>query len=169
MQRHLLQGFAAGMFLTACISLLGVYNSDNDSNNIDPNQAIAELKKNGYQVLTTAEWNDLQAQIVTGKPAGEQSVEATAAETEDSSVSTSQTPAKETKDEVKSYTLTIAAGMNSSDVAERLEQNGIIDDSFVFQQYLIDRKLDGAIQIGSYQVRSDMSFEVITSIITKGR
>ncbi|MET3699239.1 YceG-like family protein [Bacillus oleivorans] len=168
MQRQLIQGFAIGMFLTACISLLGFYNLNINEQNIDPKQAIEELEQSGYQVLSTAEWNDLQTQIVNNKPQEEEAAEEEEQdETENSSGQTTQSDEK--KSDTKSYTLTIEAGMNSSDVSERLEENGIVEDSFVFQQYLIDRNLDGAIQIGSYQVSSDMSFEVITSIITKGR
>ena len=168
MQRQLLQGFAAGMFVTACISLLGFYNLDHHTEDMDVSKAITKLEESGYQVLPTAEWNELQTKIVNSQP-GEERVEGVSEKTENPGGTNTQSTPEETKAEVKSYTLTIEAGMNSSDVAHRLEENGIIEDSFVFQQYLIDRKLDGAIQIGSYQVSSGMSFEAITSIITKGK
>ncbi|MGG3842595.1 endolytic transglycosylase MltG [Anoxybacillus kestanbolensis] len=65
------------------------------------------------------------------------------------------------------YTLTIAKGEASRDIANRLEQAHIIDDAQSFLTYLDTHQLTRAVRPGTYVVTSDMSYEQIARKITK--
>lgn len=65
------------------------------------------------------------------------------------------------------YELEIQAGMNSSDIAETLFREKVIDDEHDFEQYLIDHDYNRRMQIGSFTLTNDMSYEQIAKIITK--
>ncbi|MBO8156090.1 MAG: hypothetical protein H0Z32_06510 [Bacillaceae bacterium] len=57
--------------------------------------------------------------------------------------------------------------MNSSDVSELLYQAQIIDNEKRFNQYLVENGLSTRIQIGEYELISDMTYEEIAAIITR--
>ncbi|PIC03801.1 aminodeoxychorismate lyase [Anoxybacillus flavithermus] len=65
------------------------------------------------------------------------------------------------------YTLTIAKGEASQDIARRLEQARIIDNAQSFLTYLDTHHLTRALRPGTYIVTSDMSYEQIAQNITK--
>ncbi|WP_461200588.1 endolytic transglycosylase MltG [Anoxybacillus sp. TBDG-1] len=65
------------------------------------------------------------------------------------------------------YTLTIAKGEASQDIASRLEQAHIIDNAQSFLTYLHTHHLTRALRPGTYVVTSDMSYEQIARNITK--
>lgn len=65
------------------------------------------------------------------------------------------------------YTLTIAKGEASRDIANRLEQAHIIDDAQSFLTYLGTHQLTRAVRPGTYVVTSDMSYKQIARKITK--
>ncbi len=56
--------------------------------------------------------------------------------------------------------------MSSKEISEELVDAGIIDDANGFNTYLAEQKLQHLIQIGEYEVDSEMSFQQITEIIT---
>ncbi|WP_163150919.1 endolytic transglycosylase MltG [Anoxybacillus sp. MB8] len=65
------------------------------------------------------------------------------------------------------YTLTIAKGEASRDIAKRLQQAHIIDDAQSFLTYLDAHQLTRAVRPGTYVITSDMSYEQIARKITK--
>lgn len=62
--------------------------------------------------------------------------------------------------------LTIEPGSTSTTVAEKLERSGIIDSAKELEQYMIDNKLAGRIQIGVHEIDTSMDLNTIASIIT---
>lgn len=71
------------------------------------------------------------------------------------------------KDETKTYTININDGVLSSTISDRLEANGIIDNSTKFNLYLTDNGYGEKIQLGKFKVNSDMSFKEIAEAITR--
>ncbi|MBR7554374.1 endolytic transglycosylase MltG [Allobacillus sp. SKP8-2] len=61
----------------------------------------------------------------------------------------------------------IEQGMNSSDIADSLERNKIINDRKPFIDYLAEHDLSQTIQLGSYEIDSSMSIEEIAKLITR--
>ncbi|MFC0089559.1 endolytic transglycosylase MltG [Allobacillus sp. GCM10007491] len=81
--------------------------------------------------------------------------------------STSDDSASSNEKDVFHYVLEIEQGMNSSDIADSLERNKIINDRKPFIDYLAEHDLSQTIQLGSYEIDSSMSIEEIAKLITR--
>ncbi|MCA1031746.1 endolytic transglycosylase MltG [Bacillus timonensis] len=71
-----------------------------------------------------------------------------------------------TSTDILFYDLVINEGMYSSDISKLLFEAGIIKDATEFNQYLIDNNLQDKVQIGTYEVTNEMSYEEIAELIT---
>lgn len=65
--------------------------------------------------------------------------------------------------DVITYTLTVARGMSSNAVCRLLNENGIIDNAVDFDNYLVSNGYAEKIRVGSFEVRSDMSYEELAT------
>lgn len=75
---------------------------------------------------------------------------------------------KETEEvKPRTYTLTIKSGMTISEISEYLIAANIIENRDTFASYLIENNYGTSIQIGQYELHTDMSTEEIAKIITK--
>ncbi len=72
----------------------------------------------------------------------------------------------ETKDEVKKISFRVQEGFVSKDIADILEDNDIIDDSAEFVEYLEDNDYSPYLQLGTFEVTSDMNYKEIAETIT---
>ena len=63
--------------------------------------------------------------------------------------------------------LTINSGDWAKKVADKLEKEGVIDDSDKFVDYMKDNDYDGKIRAGEYQFEEDEDFSEIAKMITK--
>ena len=86
------------------------------------------------------------------------------AEQEDTGTSENE---DESGENVYHYVLQIESGMNSSDIADLLESNQVIEDASSLIEYLQENDLSQTIQLGSYEVTSTMSIEEIAQMITR--
>lgn len=68
--------------------------------------------------------------------------------------------------ELSKTVINIRSGMNSIDTSLLLEQAGIVKNQKVFDEYLVDNKLNDRIQIGKYELNSEMTFAEIAELIT---
>lgn len=74
----------------------------------------------------------------------------------------------EKEDEITSvfkYHLLITKGMNSSDISELLAKAKIIEDADAFNTFLGEKNYHHKIQIGEYELTSEMSMEEIADMI----
>ena len=65
--------------------------------------------------------------------------------------------------DVITYTLTVVKGMSSNAVCRLLNENGIIDNAADFDNYLVSKGYAEKIRVGSFDVRSDMSYEELAA------
>lgn len=70
------------------------------------------------------------------------------------------------KDDVIKGTLYIYSGLSLFDIAKKLKEMGIIDNSVEMELYLAQPEYSRNIQIGKYELDSTMSIEDIANIIT---
>lgn len=64
-------------------------------------------------------------------------------------------------------TITVKEGQPSSVVASQLKEQGIIEDSFEFDEYLEKNNYATKIRPGKYDVTKDMDFEKIVDVLLK--
>lgn len=74
-------------------------------------------------------------------------------------------PTKEPEKTVKA-TIVVERGNSASVVCEKLEQAGIVKDGSDFRKYLISRDLTDFINVGTYELSSDMSYKELAKKIT---
>lgn len=64
-------------------------------------------------------------------------------------------------------TVTIPSGLSSDQVAAILYREGLVDSSYSFNQYLVDRRMDRTIRSGVKTIPAGSTYEQIASIICK--
>lgn len=73
----------------------------------------------------------------------------------------------EKNEKVISYILKVKSKMTTSEIADLLEKEKIIEDAPKFQDYMNKEKLSRQVQIGEYIVSSNMSYQELGKLITK--
>ena len=68
---------------------------------------------------------------------------------------------------VSVVTIVVKKGMTSEAISRKLEEAGIIDDWYGFNQYLLKNKLNGILRIGSFKIEKGASYDKIAKILTK--
>ena len=71
-----------------------------------------------------------------------------------------------TPDTVVKATIVVERGNSASKVCKQMELAGVIKEADDFRQYLISRDLTDFINIGTYELSSDMSYKEMAKIIT---
>jgi hypothetical protein len=73
----------------------------------------------------------------------------------------------EEEEEITTYTLNIESGMTTSEFSSLLEDNDIIDDAAEFNRYIEDEDYSQRVQIGEFELTSDMSMYEVAEAITR--
>jgi hypothetical protein len=156
------QAFAAGMIVATSL-LGGTYllsdkqpaSADIEKKEISESEVESFLTSNGKISVPTDEYEEL---LAVKDNALKQPVE------QPEKVEEKQP--EEKKEEVVKYTVKVTAGMSTYEISNLLEQNGIISDSFAFDQYLIKHNFHRKIQLGSFEVRKGMDSYQLAHILT---
>lgn len=190
--RQPVRAFAIGLFTAGIIMLIGIFYFDDSAKTADDlsiDEMTSSLKEEGYRVVTEEEYiavsvnkdktqqkaNEAEKPNADQKKDDKQNKDKQDVDKEDKSgnaVDDEEKTSKkkddeEDKDETKTYTININDGVLSSTISDRLEANGIIDNSTKFNLYLTDNGYGEKIQLGKFKVNSDMSFKEIAEAITR--
>lgn len=163
------QAFAAGMIVATSV-LGGTYllsdkqsaTADAVKKEVTEKEVKSFLTDKGQTSIATEEYEEL---LATKDKALQQTETKKQAPKEDSTEEVK--PVEEKKEEAVKYKLTIQSGMTTSEVSDLLEQNGIITDSFEFDQYLIKGGYHQKVQLGSFDVQKGMDHKQLAEAITK--
>lgn len=79
----------------------------------------------------------------------------------------SQTSTSDKSEEAVTYTLEIYRNISTYNISEKLEDAGIIDNAREFELLLAKDEYARRLQIGTYNVNSNMTMEEIATMITK--
>lgn len=159
MDRKFTQALASGLLVSALL-LFGFQHFSADD------KAIKTLgSKDGFVEISKSELKQLQSNRQEWQDKYETLLaEQEALEKQDQK---ENSPEKESIKKPVTYHLVIKKGTTSKDISRILAEEGIIDDADDFDTYLGERQLQGYMQIGEYEVNSDMKFSEISAIITK--
>ncbi|SNZ10844.1 YceG-like family protein [Terribacillus aidingensis] len=150
--KQVLQGFAAALLL-AGVCMLFLYITSDDSatkttstapikkEQLSTEEMKTRLAEDDYYILSSQEYEELQKKTETKEK-----------------TETAQT---------EKFQLKLKSGMTSDEVAQLLEEKSILEDGEAFLTYLNVTKASKALQVGTYHVSSDMSYEEITDLLTK--
>ncbi|WP_430785254.1 hypothetical protein VBD025_10670 [Virgibacillus flavescens] len=150
------RAFSIGLFTAGIIFLAIVlyFEKDQEESTMSKENMITDLEKNGMQVLTQDEYISLSVNDESKDKDNEESKEP------------EKEPEKEQESEVKTYTLTIEPGLASSSISSILEDNGIIESASEFNDYLEQNDYSQYVQIGEFELTSDMTMNQVAETIT---
>lgn len=171
MSKNGLRGFGTGIFVACAIIAIYYYmfshlgsspsTKSNAGKAITQDQVNLYLANHGQIAVDQATFNKWQ--ISQSQPSTSKSPSSSASKSSTKNTSpTSPAPSKVVK-----MTLTIKSGMTVWDVATTLEQNKIIKNKQTLYDYMLKNNLDTTLQLGTFQVSSDMSTAQIAKTITK--
>ncbi|ASV68999.1 endolytic transglycosylase MltG [Cytobacillus sp. FSL W7-1323] len=147
MKKYVLRGFSAGVFCTTLILLIG-YMLMNDENKqmIDETAAQAYVKEQGFHVLTDDEIDKLiEEKLELDKQQEEVPKEETTITTE----------------------IKIESGMLPQEIAQQLEEAGIIEYSEDFTSFLKEFNYSQKLRVGTYQVNNQQSYKELADLFSK--
>lgn len=171
--------FSIGLF-TSSVLLFGYYfffNKDNGNLEALPiDDVISHVESEGYRVITedefisysllTEEANKEEAKKLEDVEIEEEKQPKEEAKEKDDKKEQEKKEAKKEEEKVKKVVIKTKKGVVSQDIADMLIENNIIDDRKKFLDYLDDNGYSEYIQLGKFEVSSDMSFKEIAEIIT---
>lgn len=172
MKRSSLRAFGIAFFLIGAIIVIGekmelpFFANENGADLEEITKLEKELSSAKKQITT------LEETIAKQKSSEEvNSEQKTATETEtktgtESTSTTTDEKKKDEKDEVVTETLYIYDGLSLSDIAQKLKDLEIINNSVEMELFLAQKDYAKFIQIGQFKLNSDMSVEEIANIIT---
>jgi hypothetical protein len=164
------RAFAAGMIVATSVLGITYFFSDNQSADASKKEVTESdvesfLTNNGKISVTTEEYEQLLAS--KDKEVQQDQTEQKQESTEKVETPATEEPEKEKEDQVITYNLTVTAGMTTNEISNLLEQNGIIKDSFDFDQFLIKGGHHQKIQLGTFEVKKGMNFFQLAEILTR--
>ncbi|MBU8905716.1 endolytic transglycosylase MltG [Desertibacillus haloalkaliphilus] len=154
-----IRGFATGLFVATSIMTFFYFYESNS-------QAEYEYENEELEITNADIEQYLQQQDLVVLPANEHDELLQAIEEFQQGDHTREDEPDSERIFIYQTYLTIERGMSSSEVANELEKANIINDQHEFQNYLHEHNLTQSINIGEYQLNSEMSFEEIATIIS---
>ncbi len=79
----------------------------------------------------------------------------------------SDTPIGEPEDEVITATISVERGNTAKAVCDKIEKAGIVEDGDDLKNYIVRNRLADFINVGTYTLSSNMSYEEIAAILTE--
>ncbi|KIL44405.1 hypothetical protein [Jeotgalibacillus soli] len=155
MDRRTIRAFAAGMIgsVLVIVSVTFFTASEESAGKMD----ASSLENEGYIVLTEEAHDALQAQLMQLED--ELAVKET--------LNKEAVIQDETDEPTTRFILVIDSGMMSQEISESLERVGIIANATEFNSYLVEHEMTNRIQIGEYELTSQLSIEEIAALITR--
>jgi hypothetical protein len=154
MNPSILRGAGIGLFVAGTIFTITSASFTIDS--------LAKAPK-GYELIESSKLDSLQDELSTSKEQLAQ-IQLDLESIPDSEPEKEESP--EESPELHKTVIDIRSGMNSIDVSLILEQQAIVKNQKDFEQYLVDNKINERIQIGQYELNSEMTFAEIAELIT---
>lgn len=162
MNKRSLMAFSFGIFFS--VSLIGFYyfRFEDKPQTITQKEAIQLLKEKNYVVLTKSEYTELTNKQTESKQKTEEKT------TEKKTTTKEKVNKEEASEKEKiTYSLEITSGMTSEEIANILENHGIIDNGNDLSVYLDENGYSTKIQLGIFNLSNGMSLDQIARIITK--
>ncbi|MFY0757569.1 hypothetical protein AB1K32_01650 [Metabacillus dongyingensis] len=158
MSKKGLQSFAAGMILSTSVLAATYFISNSNEKTAAPvNNEVSEndikefLIKSGQTAIDTKEYDELIAFKETTLIEKQKQAEA---------------PLEE-KPQNEKYTLKIVEGMNTGDVSDILEQEGVIASAKDFNKFVINGNYHTKVRMGTFELTKGMSFSEIVNVLVK--
>ncbi|MCJ0930855.1 endolytic transglycosylase MltG [Virgibacillus halodenitrificans] len=166
-----IRAFAIGLLTSGVIMLIGFFfwGTTSAKDEMTAEEMIPLVKEEGYHVLSQEEYislsveKDKQRTDKKEEKASEKKTENKKEEADEKE----QTDEEEASDKPTKYKINIKSGMATSEISNLLEEKKIIKDSGKFDKYLEKENYSEKVQIGEFEVSSDMSFYELAEKIAR--
>ncbi len=146
--------------------------TDTDADAKTVEEVISTTEKT-TEATETEEKTEVSTEETTTEEITTEEITTTEAQTTEEKKTTESTTEskkeKNTEDSHNTYTeatITVTGGMESTEVAAMLEKAEIIKDAEDFDNYLVTQGISNKIQINTFKLNSNMTYEEIAKIIT---
>ncbi|PLR87596.1 MULTISPECIES: endolytic transglycosylase MltG [Bacillus] len=162
MNKRSVRSFAVGiLFTVSCIGSYYFFIDGQQAQSVD--QSIKKLEAEGYVVLSQNHFMELKR---TGKERTEASPPETIEKERQEAASTEQ-PEQIPEQSAPEYQLEVTSGMTSSEIASLLAEQSIIENPSEFELFMSRSGYSTKIQVGTFEIHTDMDYEEIGKLITK--
>lgn len=191
--KHTVRSFSIGLLTAGVIMLIGFYFFNTESaqtKELTVDEMVPLVEEEGYRIISEEDYIalSLRSDSSTSNEEEEEAEEAEAVEEDDESPEEAEEPDEnqeaeentnddgnddsdeetaEEEEEITTYTLNIEEGMTSSEFSSLLEENNIVEDASEFNQYIEDEGYSLRVQIGEFELTSDMTVNEIAEEITR--
>jgi len=184
MTKNGMRAFASGMIITCAVIAFFYYFISNDvksSSKKVANKPLTEnsvenfLSKKGQVAIDQATYDKWQAedqQLEAGgkgnnnKKNNSDNTSSDSGNTENQSNTKNNGKKKASQQQTRVVTIQVKPGMTSTDIADQLLSDKIIKNSTTLVDYIIGHDLENRIQLGSYQIKSNMTNQQIAEILS---
>ena len=190
--KHTVRSFSIGLLTAGVIMLIGFYFFGSESaqtKELTVDELATLVEEEGYRIIAEEEYISLSVNNDNSSQANEEEnedneeseedpdeIEEDSAEEdsteennsgEDSNEEESEDNEENEEEDITTYTLNIEPGMTSSEFSSLLEENDIVEDASEFNQYIEDEDYSLRVQIGEFDLSSDMTIYEIAEEITR--
>jgi hypothetical protein len=156
--KPIIRAFALGLLTAALIIGIsfktnGTSEQKAESSTPTTTELISQLEEQGYEVTSPDEKVESTKSNEKEKSSKEEQKE-------------DETATEEESTSPKTYILSIESGMSLRDISEDLSEAGILEDVEAFDEYMKAKDYSRFIQIGKFELNSDMSYKQIAKTIT---
>ncbi|HLR64920.1 MAG TPA: hypothetical protein VK075_05800 [Pseudogracilibacillus sp.] len=183
-----IRSFALGLFVASLLMFGYFFLFENNSSNIEDlttDELISSIEDEGYRVISESEYVSFsfykEEQKENNDESDDSSKKKDKPKKDNSKDKKDKDKNKDKKDnkennennnnnndneDVIKHTFKTETGIVSQEIADILYDNKIIDDRDKFAKYLEDNGYSSKIQIGTFEVTSDMSHKELAEVIT---
>src|SRR5690625_2392136 len=190
--KQTVRSFSIGLLTAGVIMLIGFYFFGSESaqtKELTVDELATLVEEEGYRIIAEEEYISLSVNNDNSSQANEEEnedneeseedpdeIEEDSAEEdsteennsgEDSNEEESEDNEENEEEDITTYTLNIEPGMTSSEFSSLLEENDIVEDASEFNQYIEDEDYSLRVQIGEFDLSSDMTIYEIAEEITR--
>jgi len=184
--KHTVRSFSIGLLTAGVIMLIGFYffgSETAQTTELTVDEMVPLVEEEGYRIITEEDYISLSLRNDNSSANDEEEEEGTeqADESEEDAEEEDYTEENdsneesdeeeneemEEEEEITTYTLNIEPGMTSSEFSSLLEENNIVEDASEFNQYIEDEDYSLRVQIGEFELTSDMTIYEIAEEITR--
>ncbi|MBM6614229.1 hypothetical protein JTF06_04925 [Desemzia sp. RIT804] len=160
-------------FLVSALILASYRSFFYESQSADATDASTELtqedetyKAKYESLLAETELAKMESEYAVDEQDSETTDEEATEESSENDAEESSSTEEETSSEATTATIIINNGDPSSIAARQLQEQGIIEDSAEFDNFLEDNNLSNLIRPGTFTIESGMSFQEIADILS---
>lgn len=192
--KQTVRSFSVGLLTAGVIMLIGFYFFSSESaqtKELTVDEMVPLVEEEGYRIISEEDYISLSVKndnISGNEEEAEEETEESTDDSEDSEDNADEednnredndsdgeseeeeeeeNEEEEEEEEITTYTLNIESGMTTSEFSSLLEDNDIIDDAAEFNRYIEDEDYSQRVQIGEFELTSDMSMYEVAEAITR--